>query len=229
MAVLRLRRVFLTLVCIIIWSELGEAAFAATHSWSGAGTTNKWSDAGNWKDNVVPQHGDLVVFGANVPQATNVYDLPASVVLVTISFAENVTVTGGPIAVRDAIGVTVGSTVALNCPLVLAGKNFSNGVSIAVEQNALLSIHGVISGDIPFFKKEVGTLRLEGEAPNTFGGAARADAGTLVLEQTNGVAIPNGINIGGTSDPPGSAVVLMDGDDQIAGDVLIERSGVWNF
>ena len=38
---------------------------AATRTWDGGGTTNNWSEAANWSDNIVPGSSDNVIFSAS--------------------------------------------------------------------------------------------------------------------------------------------------------------------
>src|SRR5688572_3858144 len=68
--------------------ETLEARFSpATLTWDGGGSTNAWSNALNWNDNIhIPQVGDDLVFPGGAARLTNNNDIPGLLVN-SISFS----------------------------------------------------------------------------------------------------------------------------------------------
>jgi autotransporter-associated beta strand protein len=219
---------------IIIWSIGGGIASADFLTWTGAGANNNFSTAANWNLGKTPQTGDTLFFPAQVLNKSGVNDLPDNVVIASLGLEGDYTISGGPLAISSAIGIGPGHDVTVSCSLVLSGLTV---IQLDAAVGAVLTLESVISGATGLVKTGTGTVILAGQAPNTFAGRTIVNEGVLVLQQGNAadpqpnsaVAIPNGLTIGDDIGGPNSDVVLLDGFDQVAGDVTVASTGIWNF
>jgi len=79
-----------TTLCLIIISLIPISStallFAADTVWTGAGTTDNWSDAANWNPNAVPQPEDSVIFdGTNNKESHIDADFTGTIASITIN------------------------------------------------------------------------------------------------------------------------------------------------
>jgi len=116
-----------------------------------------------------------------------------------LTFSEPITLAGGELRATqsDATGHQLGGTI-----------NLAAGSSIHVENDAAMTIHGVISGG--------GNLNVDGAGPltltaaNTYTGATNLNAGTLLVEGSiagsSGVTVAAGATLAGTGTVSGTTI-----------------------
>ena len=175
-----------------LWFEPLEDRFApASHTWSGAGGNELWSNAQNWSVGGAPAVGEIAVT-LSFPSVTNSsyktsQDNIPGLTINSITFTGNgYTITQGSSAVLtlsgtagDNIFSNVGSgtnTFDISLPLALAGAN-----RLDVAAGGTLAINGIIenssSAGSLIKQTNSGTLVLNGA--NTYSGGTTLIAGTL--------------------------------------------------
>ena len=102
-------------------------AQAQTRTWTGLGTTNNWSDGGNWSGGVAPVNGAALVWGAtSTARLSSNNDIsglsPASMSF--ISAPNGVVLSGNPLTFTTATpfgsnGLTGTSSLTFNLDLAL--------------------------------------------------------------------------------------------------------------
>ena len=108
--------------------------FCSPFVWDGGGTTNNWSEAANWCNDVVPGSADVAIFNAtSVKDAT--IDVAINVAGIdiqagytgTITQPAGITVTVGASGYVQAAGTFSGgdSTIDINGPFTLSGGSFT--------------------------------------------------------------------------------------------------------
>jgi len=169
-----------------------SSAKAATDTWDGLGSSNNWTDVGNW-GGVEPVSGDSLIFdGANRLLPVNNF---TSFNAAGISFASTV---AGPFTITGN-GVTLTSTATLSdntqsfTNAISLNLSLTNTVSVFVTGNGALSLAGTISGTNDGLSESGnGTLTLG--ATNTFTGPVTISSGAALN-------ISNDLNLGAA---PGS-------------------------
>ncbi len=178
----------------------------ATHIWQGPATGGVWSNAANWNGGV-PTTGEsgrsVVEFDGGIDSTDDISGL----VIFELHFA------AGGNTIRGASGVT----------LDIAGEGYSgvgNTLNVSLQSDAGTnaidaSLPVNISGDFAYLViaagqvtiaspisghafelgdgSTYGTLALTASAANTFTDATQIDTGTLLLDDTGGVAVPSGL------------------------------------
>src|SRR5437660_348152 len=76
----------------------------AVHTWTGLGTTNNWSDAGNWIEGTPAGDPSATLILPAAPRQTNTNDL-ADVTIHSMTFASNYTINGMAISLNTSITV----------------------------------------------------------------------------------------------------------------------------
>lgn len=110
--------------------------------WDGGGSTNNWSEAANWLDNVVPQAGDVVVFNASSAKNATV-DAPfggsITSLIVNGDYAGNVTLGRSLTASGNLV---VSSTGILNLAGndLTASGSFSNAGTVKLKGSESVSL-----------------------------------------------------------------------------------------
>lgn len=122
-------------IVVLVLVVRPDPAPALTHTWTGAGATENWSDAANWSSGVVPGSADVAVFD---PTSTKpaVLDVNVSVdglrvdtgYTGTITQGAGVTLTVGASGYSQADGAFVGGTAAItmNGPSTVSGGSFTS-------------------------------------------------------------------------------------------------------
>jgi fibronectin-binding autotransporter adhesin len=198
---------------------------AATHLWTGKGTTAKWSEAANWNGRV-PELGDGLVFPAGSATLTCTNDL-ADLFLVSITFSgSNYVVYGDPLALRGDLradhvsgrsvfhpnirlsGATTSTCASATASLLLNGDIELSGNVLTLAGNGTNELAGAVTGFNGLTKIGTGTLVLSGPRRNTYINA-NFNEGTVLLRKTiaNG-AMAGGLTVGNASGP--SAYVVTD-------------------
>lgn len=159
-------------------TDLGPSA-GSTRTWTGGGTTNNWSDAGNW-DTGVPGDGDSVVF-AGTTRLSPVNNLTPGLNITDISFASG----------AGAFSIS-GNSIVLNGSISADAVNTSIGLDITLDavrdfncNTSGLSITGVLSGVGGIQKTGSATLNLWGV--NTYTGSTTVASGTLSLSSSGSI------------------------------------------
>jgi len=198
--------VLLSLACGL-WPA---AAFAASHTWTGAGSSGLWSLAANWSGNNPPAFGEAspitVTFPAGAARLNNTNDL-GRLALDQLNFLGtgyiiNGSGSGTNLTLQGSAGTTVlnganlSNTIDDSVNLMLA-----NNVNFTINTNSSLVLASVVKGSGGLTKLGVGTLTLFANYADTYTGATYVTTGTLkVYCGTSGspqVAVPGYLEIGG--------------------------------
>ena len=178
--------------------EVRVVPSTVTSTWSGLGTTTNWSDSGNWVDGAIPAAGDEIVFPSTASNLTNTYDLGSAIAfgpLLIEGSGYSISAASGDSASFNSIDAsqTSGST-DVDIPIALAGPG-----TVSVDTaGANLVLGGAISGSIGLIKNGPGALYLT--ANNTYTGATAINAGTIVVDGSQGgspVTAGSGTTLGG--------------------------------
>jgi hypothetical protein len=167
---------------------LGEvlASQAATHTWTGGGTTGQWSDAPNWQGNSAPQPGEsgvVLVFPVGTSRLSSTNDVTGLAVTQLVLTGTNYVLTGTNALILSPTGAdsiaAAGSSNRVALPLVLQATN-----SLSVATNAALTLAGRLSGPGAFTLVGGGMLAVAPAAgvDNNYLGTAQVREGTLQLE-----------------------------------------------
>jgi len=183
-----------------------------TKTWDGGGTTNNWSDAANWTDNVAPSFGDKLVFPANAAQLTNNNDFPLNTTFDSIQFTgapytlngHTIALTSGIIDTADfQINNTIRFGISLNRN-VLVSKTGSaqlvvnnietRGFTLTLDGSGATTFDAIISGTGGLTINGSGFVVTFGLNDNTFSGPTTVNAGTFAMlrSQNNSAVILNG-------------------------------------
>ena len=195
---------------------LASSAAAATATWTAAGGTSNFSDAGNW--DAFPTPDCIMVFPAGAPFASKgapVNDL-LGLTIDQLNIYEAYVITGNAISCKNINDHCAGIvTVAL--PISTAGSAVLTVTVLSVT--GTLNLSGRLSGAGPVTYGGPGIKRLNGTVNNTVSGLSSVALGTLVLDSTASASIagPLLINSGGTAkllsapDILDTAIVTVDG------------------
>lgn len=152
----------LIVLTILVAAVLTGSAHAATRTWHGQFNSAAASEPANWIEGVAPATGDDVVFPGSAIQFSIYWDLPASVVLQSLTFqganysfipgvggtTERLTIAGGSADLGPDVWTLRGSldvTGVLIAELVLDTPVLD--ATVAEGGGALLTVHGNV-GDI---------------------------------------------------------------------------------
>jgi autotransporter-associated beta strand protein len=213
-----------------------------TFTWTGSGTTTSWSDPNNWSGGVAPSPGSNLVFGPSATKFTSTNNFSGGTSFATITLSGGgYAISGNGIALTgglDGSGATGSNTFGLNitlsaaetfqagsgsASLTLSGAINNGGFLLTVGGgNGALNFTNTISGSGGLTLTNAGTTTLSGMG-NTYTGSTTVQAGTLLLQETSGNAIPSALTIG-------AATVRLNGNNQIAAtaSVTVNSSGLLN-
>jgi autotransporter-associated beta strand protein len=182
------------------------AAFAATDTWNGSGTSVNWSDAGNWSAGVPGANAVLVInqSGANAPSN---YDISQTFGSVTFDTGATITNAGS-----NTFGIASGGfitdsassavTFASNLPVTLNGP-----ATINVTAGSL-TFGGGLTGTGPLtVNNSVGAGALVFLGSSTYSGGTTIATGALQL----GDGINNGTITGDTVVDTGATLAFNEG------------------
>ncbi|MBE0610836.1 MAG: DUF11 domain-containing protein [Dehalococcoidia bacterium] len=221
-------------VAVLLGATAGTVSAATTRTWTGAGATDNWSEAGNW-DSGVPVAGDTLVFPAGASRKTNTNNLAAGLTFDTVRFTGGgyrlqgnaFDVTGelrneGPSGATNVVEMAVGGAggvAQVSGRMALTGANTFTGVA-AVTGGTLLVTHdsGLGADTVGTTVAAGATLQLSGftdigNEPVLLAGAGVGGWGALQsLSGTNyasGVTLSGPVVIG-----VGQSTLVLDGLDQ---------------
>jgi autotransporter-associated beta strand protein len=219
--------------------ELLEQRLApATFIWDGGGTTNKWSDAGNWQGNVAPSAagGHDLVFPAGPTKLTTDNDF-ANAVVNSIAFSGfNYQLTGNGLT----LGIAGAAAGVNNNGFIIASNPTSTNNTISFNSAITLAATPIGSSNRQFFTvgNNAATLTINTPLEGNSGvELAKAGSGTLILTADNSgfngpIAIVEGpLNIRhprALGDSFGATTVLASAQSGRFGQLQIEGIGPGN-
>lgn len=181
------------------------SAEAATRTWDGS-TSDSWSVASNWSENVAPVTGDDLVFPSGASNLSNTNDLTENTIINSISFTgSGYTLSGNPIILGPGLaGITDsvasgGNTIALDIRLDATRE------IIVTNTAETLTISGRIAGVGGINKEGTGKVVLSGA--NTFGGILKINVGVVNAQHSTAL----GTIATGTEVVGGAALELQGG------------------
>jgi len=189
---------------------------AATRTWNGA-VSSAWSNPANWDEGVAPANGDDLVFpqGSNVP---SVNDLPAGLLVHSITINMNGSRISGNAIVLDAGGITVNNRFFVS---IIIGMLQFSGITLNASQTWSGAEHAesVVLGQMNINGK---TLTITG---GSFSIAALTGTGS-VIERGGAIGI-NSSTWNGPLTVTAGLVGLTGtaGDAQLDGGTLMLRGG----
>ncbi len=230
----------------------GHENSGLTSVWSGASTNGLWQNRFNWVGNVAPGQGDNLVFPPGVPASglANTNDFPSGVVFNSITIAApGYALRGNTVRVNNGIhGAYATSSSLVVLPIILTqAQTFTNGAgqlnllgpdvdnggyALTVQVDGGTVLFGgdqLMRGAGGLIKEGPGVLRLAATANSIYFGTTRVNEGVLELAKPGGtIAVPGDLIIGDGVGGPGSDIVRLMGQNQIAngGTVGIASSGL---
>ena len=211
---------------------------AGTHTWSGAGANDLWSNATNWSAGGVPVAGEAnleLVFPVTASSKTLIDNIPGLVVDV-------ITLEGGGWSLHGQNGAVLTLSGERGYNFVTTNANFSpNAVQTSLpivlaatsrfNTAANLDLYSVISG--PGGLTSYGQLTLRGPSDNTYTGTTTIESSSISLQKAAdrdcfaGPLVVNAGNIGCNADhqiPDTVPVTLSRGADISLG-AYVEKIG----
>lgn len=215
--------VFLLTAVFFCGILVGEVP-AASYTWTGLGSNDNWSDAGNWSGGLgFPGLGDSAEFGSVTPRLHSVLDanltisgITYSVPGYTLSVLASLAITGGIVAdSANAPDLLVDGALSLGGDAVVTSLSGTGQVgldahTLTVSQSGTFA--GAISGTGgSLVKSGTGTLAILGAGDYT--GTTTVAAGTLQVDGiiTSDVLVENGAVLGG---------------DGVVGSIVLESGAV---
>jgi hypothetical protein len=208
------RLAFLSLALIAI--AAGPAA-AATSTWTAAGSTSNFSDAGNW--DAPPTPNCIMVFPAGPAFSSKGAPVNDQIGLTIdqLNVSQNYDISGLAITCKN-INISGARTVDIRLPISTEG---SAVLTVTVSSaSGVLNLHGRLSGAGPVTYSGLGVKRLSGTANNTLTGLSSVAMGTLDLASSasESIAGPLTINSGG--------LVLLTSAPEIKNSVIVTVNGI---
>ncbi len=180
------------LIVFIIVVALGVyAAPAATRTWTGAGSNNRFTTVENWEEGVAPTTGDDLIFPANSAQYSLFYDLFPDQILGSLSFE------GGSYSMVGAgksMGITINSgtqDLGTNMWTINGPVYVGDGASVSMivfGRDSTVTVDGPGTSNMTVRGSFGGRLTKEGDGTAT----VRLDTGGINSLTVNGgrVIIP---------------------------------------
>lgn len=205
--------------CLAIMATTGLGS-AATKTWSGAGTTDNWTNNQNW-GGTAPVAGDSLVFtGSTRTSTSNNFAGGTSFAGITFdSGASSFTLSGngifltGDVVNNSTVLQTINALSGAGFTLNGAGRTFNAGsgdmtisskittagnlLTANANTNLTLTLNGAIEGTGGFSQTGTGTVVLGGT--NTFTGATTLNGGTLALNSSGALQSTSGITVASQS------------------------------
>jgi fibronectin-binding autotransporter adhesin len=196
------RRLSLTLL-LLLCGSLSNTAHAQTNTWTGQGTDDNWSTAGNWNSNGVPVSAATTGLDFTGSAATSNNDLGTfQLNLLQFDVAADLTLSG-----NDLDFVSTGTTT----PVLTQNKGFAvtinnnltltNNLTVNLAGSGNINLNGVLSG--------AGSLTISGNhaayttvlanSGNSYGGDTIVTGGTLQLGADNALTSGNDLSLTGTT------------------------------
>ncbi len=214
----------------------------STGIWTGLGTDNHWSTAGNWDNNAVPVFPHAVTF-AGTSKLNNNNDL-AGITVSSITFNSNAgafTLNGNDITLSGGIGFAANPAAPVTQTVNL-NMTWPGNETIDTPTNGNLVLGGNISSTSALIKSDAGNLTLGGtDTISTWNvnGGTNIITGSLSVNGTGGSTfyVGNGGNLqGAIIMQPGSAITVSGsfGDNGVLGrnsgsSVFIQNGGTFSY
>jgi hypothetical protein len=122
------------LLLALAWLANGETASAAACVWTGGGTNNNWSSAGNWTScgGVASQNGDSLSFPNGAARAINFNDLTGlSVASINVAGVgaggQAWSITGNAVTLNGPLGIGAQYLLASGAPITVSKTVAANG------------------------------------------------------------------------------------------------------
>ena len=210
----------LALFSLTLLVALAAPAVAATSTWTAAGGTSNFSDAGNW--DAFPTPNCIMVFPAGTPYSLKgkPFNDLIGLTIDQLNIYESYTISGNAITCKN-INDYNAATANVTLPINTAG---SAVLTITVTTaTGTLNLTGILSGAGPVTYGGPGIKRLNGTKNNTLSGLSIVALGTLVLDSSaaESIAGPLTINIPGT--------VLLKSAPEIKNTVIVTVNGTFDL
>jgi len=163
-----------------------SASASTVFTWTGAGTTANWSDAGNWNGDVAPSGSGVTLdFPTGVTNKSSADDLDPTVVGALQFDDTGYSVSGNQLA-PTAVSLAANASVTVADP-VSSTISGSGAMQVALLSGSSLHLTGVLSGPSPITTSGAGTFDLAGTTANTITGDLDIEnTTTLVLDKPSG-------------------------------------------
>jgi autotransporter-associated beta strand protein len=212
---------------ILFFACLATTVYGVTLTWNGGGGGNgNWNDSANWGGSGIPVNGDILVFQgtSGLSSTNNISGLTLNQILFNTG---GFTLYGDAFTLTNSIMATNTSganTIAI--PITLAVTN----VVIAVSNNVVLTLSGILSGSVGVTKSGLGSLTYQAGSSNPYTGTTFVSAGILQLNVAGISAFGGPLTIGdgsGTGAPTVTDLQSIEMDN--TGPVTINSGGMLNL
>jgi hypothetical protein len=153
-----------------------ENSLFASKTWDGGGTTNNWSEAANWSDDIAPGTGDDVIFDAT---STKNATIDTSITVASIKIDTGYS---GVISQSDAASITVSGCSGRPCFLQSSGTFNGSANTITLNSGgfgAFRMLGGAFNGGSGNISLPNGPA--QGADFSLLGGTFRSTSGTLTI------------------------------------------------
>jgi hypothetical protein len=210
----------MALSLLVMLAAFAAPAAAATSTWTAAGGTSDFSDAGNW--DAFPTPNCIMVFPAGAPFASKGAPVNNLIGLTIdqLNVYEAYTISGNAITCKNINDNSAG-TVNITLPISTAGSAVLT-VTVATG-GATLNLSGKLTGAGPVSYGGPGNKRLNGTINNTVSGLSTVTLGYLVLASTAAEAIAGPLQI-----DSGATVTLM-GAPEIKDTATVTVNGTFDL
>jgi hypothetical protein len=229
-------------IALVLAALSGDAQVAfAGNTWDGGGSTNNWSDPGNWDPDGLPTGTQLTFSGGN--RTLNTQDLANPYILTAITFSASAAgfdISGSPLAFPQ--GGTITNNGSLGRQMIVSPIQVGGIVTIAsampVDSADLglgdisgpggLNVNGalILSGNQTYTGATTVKGRLCWEA--TSSGLGDIDVtGEAFVAGTVGLAPGKRIRVSGNFEPGGGGLKYDPGSAIINGDLILDAKYAW--
>ena len=205
---------------VIITAACSASAAAATSTWTAAGGTSNFSDAGNW--DAFPTPDCIMVFppgAAFASKGAPVNDL-IGLTINQLNISETYVISGNAVVCKNINDNSAG-IVTVSLPISTAGSAVLT-VTVTIG-GATLNLSGKLTGAGPVTYSGPGSKRLNGTVNNTLTGLSTVAQGHLVLASTASEAIAGPLLI-----DSGATANLMSAPE-IKDDVVVTVNGTFDL
>jgi autotransporter-associated beta strand protein len=205
----------------------------ATFTWTGAGTTNNWSDPNNWSTHAAPTAGASLIFPTGALQLSsnnNLNGATTPIASITISgggysFSGNQLDLSTNGSITDTSGVA-GNTIAFNILFGAVGSKFTVNEFFLVSAGGNLNVTGALSTSFTT-ALTIGSSVNRGEV--TLAGNNSTFTGTIGVNQGSILSAANSNALGSstsTTTVQNGAQLQLSGGVTVANPLLLNGSGI---
>lgn len=156
----------------------GLTAAADTHTWTGLGANNNWTNAANW-GGTAPVAGDSLTFDGTT-RRVNTNNFTANTTFSNITFNGG----AGAFTLKGNAFILAGEIVNSSASLQTFGLGFSSSSTCSINTAAGdVTVSGVIAGACVLYKRGDAKLTLSGN--NTYSVGTTIGGGTLSISKDN--------------------------------------------